>query len=81
MAGVMKMLQPSTCNVMKFLQEVSQKPSKTSQRQVKHISTVLESSKPSFTLVKLVDAENIANDELRTPDLTLEVKSITNQLQ
>ena len=50
-------------------------------RQVKHTSTVLEPSIPFHTLVKLVDAEDIANDKIRTHDLTLEVNSITNQLQ
>ena len=40
--------------------------------------------KPSIsfhTLVKLVDAEDIANDKIRTHDLTLEVNNITKQLQ
>ena len=50
-------------------------------RQVKHTSTVLEPSLPFHTLVKLVDAENIANDKTRTHDLTLEVNYITNKLQ
>ena len=48
---------------------------------MKHTSTVSEPSKPFHTLVKLVDAEDIANDKIRTHDLTLEVNSITNQLQ
>ena len=48
---------------------------------MKHISTVLEPSIPFHTLVKLVDAEDIANDKLRTHDLALEVKNITKQLQ
>ena len=50
-------------------------------RQVKHISTVVEPSIPFHTLVKLVDTEDIANDKIRIHDLTLEVNSITNQLQ
>ena len=50
-------------------------------RQVKHTSTVLESSIPFHTLVKLVNAEDIANDKIRTHDLALEIKKITNQLQ
>ena len=49
-------------------------------RQVKHTSTVLEPSIPFHTLVKLVDAEDIANDKFRTHDLALEVNSITKQL-
>ena len=48
---------------------------------MKHTSTVLELSISFHTLVKLVDAEDIANDKIRTYDLTLEVNSITNQLQ
>ena len=50
-------------------------------RQIKHTSTVLELSIPFHTLVKLVDGEDIANDKIRTHDFTLEVNSITNQLQ
>ena len=49
-------------------------------RQVKHTSTVLEPSFPFHTLVKLVDAEDIANDKIRTHDLALEVNNITKQL-
>ena len=49
-------------------------------RQVKHTSTVLEPSIPFHTLVKLVDAEDIANDKIRTHDLALEVSNITKQL-
>ena len=48
---------------------------------MKHTSTALEPSIPFHTLVKLVDAEDIANDIIRTHDLTLELNSITNQLQ
>ena len=50
-------------------------------RQVKHTSTVLEPSIPFHTLVKLVDAVDIANDKIRTHDLTLEVNNIAKQLQ
>ena len=50
-------------------------------RQVKHTSTVLEPSRPFHTLVKLVDAEDIANDKIRTHVLTPEVNSIANQLE
>ena len=49
-------------------------------RQVKHTSTVLEPSIPFHTLVKLVDAEDIANDKVRTHDLALEITKITKQL-
>ena len=49
-------------------------------RLVKHTSTVLEPSIPFHTLVKLVDAEDIANDEIRTHDLALEINNITKQL-
>ena len=49
-------------------------------RQVKHTSTVLEPSIPFHTLVKLVDAEDIANDKNRTHELALEINNITKQL-
>ena len=49
-------------------------------RQVKHTSTVLVPPIPFHTLVKLVDAEDIANDKIRTHDLALEVNNITKQL-
>ena len=49
-------------------------------RQVKHTSTVLEPSIPFHTLVNLVDAEDIANDKIRTHDLALEFNNITKQL-
>ena len=49
-------------------------------RQVKHTSIVLEPSIPFHTLVKLVDAEDIANDKIRTQDLALEINNITKQL-
>ena len=48
---------------------------------MKHTSTVLEPSIPLHTLVKFVDAEDIANNKIRTHDLALEVNNITKQLQ
>ena len=48
---------------------------------MKHTSTVLEPSFPFHIIVKLVDAEDIANDKIRTHDLTLEVNKTTKQLQ
>ena len=50
-------------------------------RQRKHTSFVLEYSIPFHTLVKLVNAEDIANDKTRTYYVTLEVTNITKQLQ
>ena len=50
-------------------------------RQMKHTSTVLEPSIPLHTMVKLVDAEDIASEKIRTHDLALEVNNITKQLQ
>ena len=47
-------------------------------RQVKHTSTVLEPSIPFHTLVKLVDAEDIANDKIITHDLALEAITLRN---
>ena len=80
-AGVMRMPPLLILNVMKFLQK-SSKNLKVSanKRQVKHTSTVLEPSIPFHTLVKLVDAEDIANDKIRTHDLALEINNITKQL-
>ena len=51
---------------MKFLPKDFQKNFKdfANKRQVKHNSTVLEPSIPFHTLVKLVDAEDIANDKI-----------------
>ena len=49
-------------------------------RQVKHTSTVLEHSIPFHTLVKLVDAEDIANDKIKTLDLALEVNNYKPKL-
>ena len=43
-------------------------------RQVKYTSTVLEPFIPFHTLVKPVDAEEIAYDKIRTHDLALELK-------
>ena len=43
--------------------------------------SVLQPSTPFHTLVKLVFAEDIANDKIRTHDLALEVNNITQQLQ
>ena len=50
-------------------------------RQVEHTSTVLEPSTPFHTLVKVVHAEDIANNKIRTHDLTLEFNKIIKQLQ
>ena len=49
--------------------------------QVKHTATVLEPSICFHTLVKHVDAEDVANEKIRTIDRTIEVKHITKQLQ
>ena len=52
-----------------FYKGTSQKPKDfANKRQVKHTSTVLKPSIPFHTLVKLVDAEDIANDKIRTHD-------------
>ena len=49
--------------------------------QVRHTSTVLEPSIPFHTLVKFVDAQDIANDKVRTYHLALELNNIRKQLQ
>ena len=48
--------------------------------QEEHTSTVLEPSIPFHTLVKRVDAEDIANDKIRKHDLALEINNITKQV-
>ena len=80
-SGVMRMHPLLTLNVMKSLQKDFQKILEfANKRRVKHTSTVLEPSIPFHTLVKLVDAEDIANDKIRTYDLALEINKITKQL-
>ena len=71
----MKFNEVFTKGLPKIFKEVANK------RQVKHTSTVLEPSIPFHTLVKLVDAEDIANDKNRRHDLALKVNNITKQLQ
>ena len=46
-------------------------------RQVKHVSTLLESSIPFHTLVRHVDSEDIANEKMRTNDLALEINKVS----
>ena len=79
-AGVTKIFQPLISNAMTILLPKNLKDF-AKKRQVKYTSTVLEPSIPFHTLVKLVDAEDIANDKIRTHDLTLEVNVITKQIQ
>ena len=47
-------------------------------RLVKHTSTILEPSIPFHTLVKLVDAEDIASDKIRTHELPSKSKILRN---
>ena len=63
-----------TKGLPKYLKDFANK------RQVKHTSTILEPSFPFHTLVKLADAEDIANDKIRTHDLALEINNITKLL-
>ena len=46
-------------------------------RQVKHVSTLLESSIPFHTLVRLVDSEDIANKKTKSNDLALETNKVS----
>ena len=48
---------------------------------MKHTPIVLEPCIPFHTLVKLVDAEDIALDKIRKHDLTIGLNNITNHLQ
>ena len=81
-ACVIRMHPLSISNVLNFFTKRLPKNLKdfANKRQVKHTSTVLEPSIPFLTLVKLVDAEDIADDKIRTHDLALEVNSITIQI-
>ena len=49
-------------------------------RQVKHTSTLLEPSIPFHTLIKHVDSEDIANERIRTNDLSLEINILSDKL-
>ena len=49
-------------------------------RQVKHTSTLLEPSIPFHTLIKLLDSEDIANERIRTNDLSLEINTLADKL-
>ena len=49
-------------------------------RQVKHTSTLLEPSIPFHTLIKHVDSEDIANERIRTNDLSLEINTLADKL-
>ena len=80
-AGAMRTHQLSTLNATRYSQKDFQKTLKTLRTKDKHTSTILEPSILFHTLVKLVDAEDIANDMIRTHDLTLEVNNVTKQLQ
>ena len=46
-------------------------------RQVKYVSTLLEPSTPFHTLVRHVDFEDIANEQIRTNDLALEINKVS----
>ena len=46
-------------------------------RQVKHVSSLLDSSIPFHTLVRHVDSEDIANEKIRTNDLALEINKVS----
>ena len=49
-------------------------------RQVKHTCTLLQSSIPFRTLKKLVDSEDIANERMKTNDLSLEINTLADKL-
>ena len=76
----MRMHLLSISNVMKFFTKGLPKNLKdfANKRQVKHTSTVLEPSILFHTLVKFVDAEDIANDKIRTHDLARKLITLQN---
>ena len=49
-------------------------------RQVKHVSTLLEPSKPFHTLVRHVDSEDTANEKKRTNDLALKINKVSIEM-
>ena len=49
------------------------------ERQVKHVSTLLEPPIPFHTLVRHVDSEDIANEKIRTNDLVLEINNVSHE--
>ena len=67
---------------MKYLQKDYLKKLKdfANRRQVKHTSTLLEPSIPFHTLIKHVDSEDIANERIRTNDISLEINALTDKL-
>ena len=66
----------------KFSRFCKQKTSKTYLYCFRTFSSNSEEHSRTFqTLVKLVDAEDRANDKIRTYDLTFEINSITMHLQ
>ena len=63
---------------MKISQRITQKLKDFAhKRQVKHVSTLLDSSIPFHTHVRHVDSEDIANEKIRTNDLALEINKVS----
>ena len=77
-----KLVEKGWCNEnASAINLISRKSFAANERQVKHTSTVSKPSISFHTLVQRADDEDIANDEIRTHDLTLEVHNITKELQ
>ena len=49
-------------------------------QQIKDTSTVIETSIPFHTLVKLVDAEDLTNEKIRPLDPPLKINNVTSKL-
>ena len=50
-------------------------------RIIKHISTFQEPSIPYWSLVALVDTEDITNERIKTQELSLEINSLSDDLK
>ena len=74
MTSNLKGIKCLTKGLQKILEDFAEK-------QVKRTSCVLEPSTPFHTSVYVVDADDIANDEIRRHDLILEVTNNTKRLQ
>ena len=82
-AGIIKTHSPLTLNAMKFSPVISLKKLKhfANKRQVKHISSCLESSIPFHSLVNMVDSEDITVEKIKTQELSLEIINLSNTFQ
>ena len=79
----MNLLQLLISNLKKLSIEVCQKERRdfAQRREVKYTFNVMEGSIPFLTLVNLVDAEDFNNEKNRTPDLPLQKRKVSSELE